>query len=850
MGKRLYSGVLFHFKCGLFNIKALHSNLNDVHHHLETSKPALFFLAEPQISTPSDVLYLMYPGYSLEYKSHSGDSETDRLLRCVQKGLDEILQQLPSVEVLILGDFNAHHMEWLGSARTDYTGRAVRDFAAAYDLTQLVDGQTRVPDIEGHTPGLLDLMLTSLPDGIRVSCHACLGTSDHLLIRSEVSVTHARSSRPPGKRRVWHYGSADWDGLREFYASFPWKQLSFSSGDPDVCAASIAEAILLGMHGFIPNSAVRVGGRSHPWFENIQLAKELGKLNMRVSVKHIDGHLLGLEKTLVQWHVPVGVLLDGSCINIRAVLDSASREMLFDSTHMWVIVDPMTYKCENENTRMKFVDGVFQNLNLSVDADIAVVAFCGDHYKLTDVFNFGKIQGNHLEKTPLGEWSRDTGLNISAEGFKYYHRWDFHNLTLRAVTVVAEGGAEFDPAMLEEVRYTPGIAAMTKVGAQMLISLMQHHNFRFNYTSVGRWLESPRRNSTLAVTNTLYWREQDIACTCLRLYPERLDWVDPFLPQLTYLETKVYYLIPDKGVGNYENRFLTPLSAGVWWSTCVVGLLCIVVLTGAATIEGRPNPGIYALCSVVAAACQQAYEDGIQLMSKSISTQGRRATLLVVGLTSLVLYTFYTSSVVSWLLNAVPPNIASLDGLIQSDLELVFEDVGYTRSWLFSPGIYYYSGYKNRKEDELREKKVTNSKRTVPLLQSPIDGVELIRTGAYAYHSEPYTASQVLSVRLSARELCDLGTLQVMPPSHVYIVGQKRSPYKQFFSWSLMRMSERGHASAIRARLRGAASACSGTVPRALALGQAAPAFALLAEASLFALLLLAFEILWHKFRR
>lgn len=62
---------------------------------------------------------------------------------------------------------------------------------------------------------------------------------------------------------------------------------------------------------------------------------------------------------------------------------------------------------------------------------------------------------------------------------------------------------------------------------------------------------------------------------------------------------------------------------------------------------------------------------------------GRRATLLVVGLTSLVLYTFYTSSVVSWLLNAVPPTIASLDGLIQSDLELVFEDVGYTRSWLF-----------------------------------------------------------------------------------------------------------------------------------------------------------------------
>lgn len=49
--------------------------------------------------------------------------------------------------------------------------------------------------------------------------------------------------------------------------------------------------------------------------------------------------------------------------------------MLFDSTHIWVIVDPMTY--DNENATTKFIDEMFQNLNLSVDADIAVVASCG-----------------------------------------------------------------------------------------------------------------------------------------------------------------------------------------------------------------------------------------------------------------------------------------------------------------------------------------------------------------------------------------------------------------------------------------------------------------------------------------
>lgn len=48
----------------------------------------------------------------------------------------------------------------------------------------------------------------------------------------------------------------------------------------------------------------------------------------------------------------------------------------------------------------------------------------------------------------------------------------------------------------------------------------------------------------------------------------------------------------------------------------------------------------------------------------------------------MLLYNYYTSSVVSWLLNAAAPTLADMDALINSDLELVFEDIGYTRGWL------------------------------------------------------------------------------------------------------------------------------------------------------------------------
>lgn len=51
-----------------------------------------------------------------------------------------------------------------------------------------------------------------------------------------------------------------------------------------------------------------------------------------------------------------------------------------------------------------------------------------------------------------------------------------------------------------------------------------------------------------------------------------------------------------------------------------------------------------------------------------------------------------------------------------------------------NPGFFYYSGFKNPKEDELREKKVINTKRTVDVLQSINNGIELVRTGSkYIY---------------------------------------------------------------------------------------------------------------------
>ncbi|TLP41777.1 hypothetical protein FEG32_18870, partial [Acinetobacter baumannii] len=127
----------------------------------------------------------------------------------MQEGTNRVLEQYPSAEVVVLGDFNAHHQEWLGSRTTDLPGRTAYDFALAYGFSQLVTQPTRVPDIEGHEPSLLDLLLTTDPAGYSVVVDAPLGSSDHCLIRAAVTLSRPGRRTTTGYSIDWRYMSAD-----------------------------------------------------------------------------------------------------------------------------------------------------------------------------------------------------------------------------------------------------------------------------------------------------------------------------------------------------------------------------------------------------------------------------------------------------------------------------------------------------------------------------------------------------------------------------------------------------------------------------------------------------------------
>ena len=94
------------------------------------------------------------------------------------------------VSFLFVGDLNGHHQEWLGSTTTNRCGVAAFDIPTVSGCDQLVVGPTHARG------GELDLLMTDVPDLVRVSIVAPIGNSDHSslsAVRSSIFIIAAHT---------------------------------------------------------------------------------------------------------------------------------------------------------------------------------------------------------------------------------------------------------------------------------------------------------------------------------------------------------------------------------------------------------------------------------------------------------------------------------------------------------------------------------------------------------------------------------------------------------------------------------------------------------------------------------
>ena len=188
-----------------------------------------------------------------------------QVFESIASQIDKIQLDYPSANIHVCGDFNVHHKEWLvHSNKTDPEGRHCHDFSVAYELTQIIDAPTRVPDVAGHYPNLLDLFLTSCPDRCTHTVSSPRGRSDHCMVSVSINVQCKKSSDAPFHRTVYRYSKANWDEFRSFMADAPLKH--FFKFKVSKAASLITDWVLAGIENFIPHKKYQQKPNSQPWF--------------------------------------------------------------------------------------------------------------------------------------------------------------------------------------------------------------------------------------------------------------------------------------------------------------------------------------------------------------------------------------------------------------------------------------------------------------------------------------------------------------------------------------------------------------------------------------------------------
>ena len=326
------------------NIRGLNSNLNAVHQHLQACRPIILGLSETQICNPLSDNHLTCPGYDLYsnfcpkggvcifvrsdcrasrlshfdvscrdfqilwiklhidnsccvvgmvYRSPHCSSD-DRFFSMLNDVVESSLSSTPNAEIVLMGDFNVHNSDWLPSSRiTDSAGSELERFCVLNNFEQLVKGPTRIPDRAGDFASTLDLFLSTNADSYLDSViSAPIGSSDHNLI-SLFRPSQSNKSGRPLKRCLWKFQKADWDGFRDFLASFPWTDW-LRSCDASESADRITEILQLGMACFIPHSHSPGGKNSPKWFSP-ECAVAVKEKNLSFKTLKSDPSLDNLE---------------------------------------------------------------------------------------------------------------------------------------------------------------------------------------------------------------------------------------------------------------------------------------------------------------------------------------------------------------------------------------------------------------------------------------------------------------------------------------------------------------------------------------------------------------------------
>ena len=188
------------------------------------------------------------------YRNHDLD---DRIFYCLLASMAAVQAEDVRAYFMFVGDLNGHHQEWLGSMTTNRHRVAAFYFATVSGCDQLVVGPTHAPD------GTLDLLMTDVPDLVRVAVVAPIGNSD----RSSLSAVISMAQAVPNlcvSRKVFLKHQVNWNTVCDAIRELPCHNIWFSDNPVEV----LTEHLSLRLGLYVPTKIIRVRNKDKPWFDD------------------------------------------------------------------------------------------------------------------------------------------------------------------------------------------------------------------------------------------------------------------------------------------------------------------------------------------------------------------------------------------------------------------------------------------------------------------------------------------------------------------------------------------------------------------------------------------------------
>ncbi|KAH8329361.1 hypothetical protein KR074_008518 [Drosophila pseudoananassae] len=543
----------------------------------------------------------------------------------------------------------------------------------------------------------------------------------------------------------------------------------------------------------------------------------LMEIDQFVSFVHLDQNY-SLSSILTRDnYARTSVFVNAQCNGTSKLLSEASEHRYFNKTYQWLLWSVGTD-----------IDSLFP---LDIDyvgpnAQITYVNKSENGYAYWDIHSKGRHLRANIEINLIATLSNGQ-INVVRNIFQLQSiesRGQFNGITLRGASVIDKDDI-YTNDQIESILSRPtkdsGVAAFIKYHYELLGLLRERFNFSVNFRNSRGW--AGRLGNTtfrLGLLGIIMRNEADIAASGAFNRINRFAEFDIIHQSWKFETAFLYRYTSDLDTHGKSGNFLSPFSDKVWFF-CLLTLAIFSVIwiafeiidffflhrgdnsKSVSTIQAtkKIDSRIKTTCierilQTFGAVCQQ----GLDPIPRDRSV---RFLVMTLFLFSLVMYNYYTSSVVGGLLSSSDQGPSSVDEITSSPLKISFEDIGYYK--------VLFRESKNTSITRLIQKKLSASRSSseLPIFAHIEEAVPFLKAGGFAFHCEVVDAYPVIAEFFDANEICDLREVSgLMEVEIMNWILHKNSQYSEIFRTAMCNAQEKGFVERILRRRQMKKPAC------------------------------------------